>query len=75
LTLKKASLSNFDLKIVFVTNKSIMRSKLKKALLANFNLMNNLVVASAIMRSKVFMPGWLIIRAENWPQVQFNKFK
>ncbi len=36
---KKALLASFDLMIVLVTNKQIMKSKFKKALLANFDLM------------------------------------
>jgi hypothetical protein len=62
---QKALLASFALKIILVTNKSIMRSKFKKALLVNFNLMNNLLAASAIVKSKVFMNRWLIIRAKN----------
>jgi hypothetical protein len=56
---------SFDLMIILVANKLIMRSKFKKALLSNFDLMNNLLAASAIMRSKIFMHRWLIIRAKN----------
>jgi len=63
--LKKALLANFNLMIVLVSSKSIIRLKLKKALVANFDLMNNLLATSAIRRSKVFLHRWLIIRAIN----------
>ena len=46
----------------------------KEALLGNFNLMIDLLAASVIMRSNVIMHRWLIIRAENQPQVQLTKF-
>jgi hypothetical protein len=49
--LKEALSAGFDLMIVCVTNKSIMKSKLKKA---TFNLMNDLLVTSAIMRLTIF---------------------
>ncbi len=58
-------LATFDLMIVLVTNKSIMRWKLKKALSANFNLMIVLATNKSIMRWKVFMHRWLIFRAKS----------